>query len=235
MTIDLQTLKCGECGSSVLKRTGMNEYTCEHCGSVTLVEDKVSDRLERVLDQVKNEAGRRLAAEEALRQKLMLRKAGIGVAIVLGAVLVFQVVGLLFFKSRGAPAEQGASQGRQPVVASLVDRTIPTDGVKLGEPRQVLVGSGSSAQPKLLVVARNETGRPLSRGSGNEMAQQSKKFQIEVLRSSMAFLRANTSGGAISSMVGATIGVVGSTSTSMSESRASISAISAARSFTISM
>eukprot|EP01036_Dinobryon_divergens_P008437 gene8437-11267_t len=55
MTIDLQTLKCGECGSSVLKRTGLNEYTCEHCGSVTLVEDNVSDRLERVLDQVKNE------------------------------------------------------------------------------------------------------------------------------------------------------------------------------------
>ena len=56
MTIDLQTLKCGECGSSVLKRTGLNEYTCEHCGSVTLVEDNVSDRLERVLNQVKNEA-----------------------------------------------------------------------------------------------------------------------------------------------------------------------------------
>ena len=63
MTIDLQTLKCGECGSSVLKRTGLNEYTCDHCGSVTLVADNVSDRLERVLDQVKNEAGRRLAAE----------------------------------------------------------------------------------------------------------------------------------------------------------------------------
>ena len=59
-------------------------------------------------------------------------------------------------------------------------------------------------------------GKPPSRGSGSEMAQQSKKFQIEVLRSSMAFLRANTSGGAISSMVGATIGVVGNASTSIS-------------------
>jgi DNA-directed RNA polymerase subunit RPC12/RpoP len=85
MTIDLQTLKCGECGSSVLKRTGLNEYTCEHCGSVTLVEDNVSDRLERVLNQVKNEAGRQLAAEEALRQKLMLRKIGIGVIVVLAS------------------------------------------------------------------------------------------------------------------------------------------------------
>ncbi|MGJ7606036.1 FxLYD domain-containing protein [Variovorax sp. LT1R20] len=155
MTIDLQTLKCGECGSSVLKRTGLNEYTCDHCGSVTLVEDNVSDRLERVLNQVKNEAGRRLAAEEALRQKLMLRKVGIGIAVVLAVVLVARIAELLIASRSPADA--------RPVVAAIVDRTIPEDGLKLGEPRQVLVGSGSSAQPKLLVVARNETGKPLSR------------------------------------------------------------------------
>jgi DNA-directed RNA polymerase subunit RPC12/RpoP len=158
MTIDLQTLKCGECGSSVLKRTGLNEYTCDHCGSVTLVEDNVSDRLERVLNQVKSEAGRQLAAEEALRQKLMLRKVGIAVAILLGVVLVFRVVGLFLFDSRDATS--GAPRS---VVAAAVDRTIPIDGLKLNEPRQVLVGSGSSATPKLLVVARNETGKSLSR------------------------------------------------------------------------
>jgi len=161
MTIDLQTLKCGECGSSVLKRTGLNEYTCDHCGSVTLVEDKVSDRLERVLEQVKNEAGRRLAAEEALRQKLMLRKIGIGVIVVLGVVLVGRLVGV-FFDARKAPEARDARATRA-VAAAVVDRTIPTDGVKLNEPRQVLVGSGTSAMPKLLVVARNETGKPLSR------------------------------------------------------------------------
>ena len=155
MTIDLQTLKCGECGSSVLKRTGLNEYTCDHCGSVTLVEDNVSDRLERVLNQVKNEAGRRLAAEEALRQKLMLRNIGIAVIGVLGAVLVWRIA-MLFVEPR-------RPDDARPVVAAVVDRSIPTDGLKLGEPRQVLVGSGSSAQPKLLVVARNETGKTLSR------------------------------------------------------------------------
>lgn len=158
MTIDLQTLKCGECGSSVLKRTGLNEYTCEHCGSVTLVEDNVSDRLERVLDQVKNEAGRRLAAEEALKQKLMLRKIGIGVIAVLGVVLVGRIVGLFLGSGKPSPDARPAS-----VAAAVVDRTIPPDGLKLGEPRQVLVGVGSSAMPKLLVVARNETGKPLSR------------------------------------------------------------------------
>ncbi|MET3495244.1 FxLYD domain-containing protein [Variovorax boronicumulans] len=155
MTIDLQTLKCGECGSSVLKRTGLNEYTCGHCGSVTLVEDNVSDRLERVLNQVKSEAGRQLAAEGALRQQQMLRKVGIGVAVVLGVVLVASVAGLLLDSRRPDSA--------RPTVAAFVDRTIPVDGLKLGEPRQVLVGSGTSAVPKLLVVARNETGKPLSR------------------------------------------------------------------------
>jgi DNA-directed RNA polymerase subunit RPC12/RpoP len=155
MTIDLQTLKCGECGSSALKRTGLNEYTCDHCGSVTLVEDNVSDRLERVLNQVKNEAGRRLAAEQALRQNFVLRNIGIAIIGVLGLVLVWRIVAAL--------VEPRRPDDRRPVVAAVVDRSIPTDGLKLGEPRQVLVGSGSSAQPKLLVVARNETGKPLSR------------------------------------------------------------------------
>ena len=88
MTIDLQTLKCGECGSSVLKRTGLNEFTCQHCGSVTLVEDDISDRLDRVLDQVKDAAARRLADEQATRQKVAMRTAGFAVAAVVGITSV---------------------------------------------------------------------------------------------------------------------------------------------------
>ena len=158
MTIDLQTLKCGECGSSALKRTGLNQYACQHCGSVTLVEDNVSDRLDRVLEQVKNEAGRRLAADEARQRKAMLRNAGIGMAVVAGVLLVGAVIAML----AGSRPSTIASAAR-PVVAPPVDRTIPADGLKLGEPRQVLVGGGSSAVPRLLVVARNETGKPLAR------------------------------------------------------------------------
>ncbi|MFM9925794.1 FxLYD domain-containing protein [Variovorax sp. H27-G14] len=189
MTIDLQTLKCGECGSSVLQRTGLNEYTCKHCGSVTLVEDNVSDRLERVLDQVKNEAGRQLAAEAALRQKLMLRKISIGVIVVLGVVLVGRAVEV-FLASRHVSDASDASGAPRSMVAAVVDRTIPTDGVKLGEPRQVLVGSGSSAQPKLLVVARNDTGKALSRASiravyydgDNRLDERSETLPIGVLQ-----------------------------------------------------
>ncbi|RTD91103.1 TFIIB-type zinc ribbon-containing protein [Variovorax atrisoli] len=183
MTIDLQTLKCGECGSSVLKRTGLNEYTCEHCGSVTLVEDNVSDRLERVLNQVKNEAGRRLAAEEARKQALMLRKLGIAVGVAVAAVVLFGVIGVVL-GNRNADT-RGASQR----VAADIDRTIPVEGLKLDEPRQVLVGSGSSATPKLLVVARNETGKPLSRAGiravyydgENKLDERSETLPVAVL------------------------------------------------------
>ena len=157
MTIDLQTLKCGECGSSVLKRTGLNEFTCQHCGSVTLVEDDVSDRLDRVLDQVKDAAARRLAAEQAARQKVAMRTAGFVVAGVFGIAVLVMVVQLFTRKD--------TSGGGRASVASVVDRNIPVDGLKLGEPRQVLVGSGSSARPKLLVVARNETGKSLERAN----------------------------------------------------------------------
>jgi predicted RNA-binding Zn-ribbon protein involved in translation (DUF1610 family) len=158
MTIDLQTLKCGECGSSVLKRTGLNEFTCQHCGSVTLVEDDISDRLDRVLDQVKDAAARRLADEQAARQKVAMRTAGFAVAAVFGITLLVMVVQM--FTRKDTP-----DSGRRASVAAVVDRNIPTDGLKLGEPRQVLVGSGSSARPKLLVVVRNETGKPLERAS----------------------------------------------------------------------
>ena len=157
MTIDLQTLKCGECGSNALKRTGLNQYACQHCGSVTLVEDNVSDRLDRVLDQVKNAAGERLAQEQALKQKMVMRNAGIAVAAVLGVGLVAMVASLI--------SARDEHPRTQPARASVVDRTIPVDGLRLGEPRQVLVGSGGSAQARLLVVARNETGKPLERAN----------------------------------------------------------------------
>jgi len=184
MTIDLQTLKCGECGSSALKRTGLNQYACQHCGSVTLVEDNVSDRLDRVLEQVKNEAGRRLAADEAQRRKALLRNAGIGMAVVAGVLLVGAAIGLV----AGSRPSTNASAAR-PVVAPPVDRTIPADGLKLGEPRQVLVGCGSSAVPKLMVMARNDTGKPLARAGikavyydgDNRLEERTETLPISVL------------------------------------------------------
>ncbi len=47
--INTQTLACSNCGSSQFARQERNEYRCLHCGSVTLVEDDVAQRLETIL------------------------------------------------------------------------------------------------------------------------------------------------------------------------------------------
>jgi hypothetical protein len=159
VTINLQTLKCGECGSGVLQRSGLNQYTCAHCGSVSIVEDDVSERLSRVLDQVKGEAARQLAAEQSARGRHVGKS--LGIAAVAGVVLIIGVfVTTAFIVDRKEPSAAG-----RPAVASTMPRTIPLDGLKFDAPRQVLVGSGSSARPRLLVMARNESGTALERPS----------------------------------------------------------------------
>ena len=157
MKINLQTLQCGECGSHALRRTGLNQYLCEHCGSTSVVEDNVSERLDRVLEQVKDAAASRLAAEQGLRQTRALRTGAIALAAIFGLVMLTTIVSSLTGKSRTPPAR---------TVAAIKERVIPPEGLKL-ESRQVLVGTGSSAHPKLLVVARNETGQMLDRASVN--------------------------------------------------------------------
>lgn len=177
MSIDLQTLKCAECGSSVLKRTGLNQYVCEHCGSVSVVEDDISDRLDRVLDQVKDAAAERLAAEQRLRQQKAIRTAGIaicGLAVFMLLVLVLSI----FVGNRGGKS-----------APAFVEKPIPVEQLKLEGVREVLVGSRSSARPKLLVVARNETGKVLDRPSieavfydgDNKLGSQSESLPVDVL------------------------------------------------------
>jgi DNA-directed RNA polymerase subunit RPC12/RpoP len=156
MTIDLRTLKCGECGSGTLRRAGLNQYQCEHCGSVSLVEDHVSDRLEHVLEQVKGEAARRLAQEEAAHRRSTNKAAAIIFCVAVAMMLV--VVPLVNgFTQRGK-----ASSARRAAAAPPA-REIPVDSLQLVEARQVLLGSGDGARPKLLVTVRNQSDRPLER------------------------------------------------------------------------
>ncbi len=159
MTIDLKTLKCGECGSGALQRTGLNQFSCGHCGSVTITQDDVSQRLERVLDQVKDEAARRLAAEQSARNRVV----GKNTAIVMGVAVVAMmlIVGLsAFVASRKQTARSG---GSLPGVTSIANRDIPVTDLRLDTPREVLAGSGSSARPKLLVMVRNDGDLALDR------------------------------------------------------------------------
>jgi len=151
MTINHQTLRCAECGSSALKRTGLNQYECEHCGSVSVVEDDISDRLDRVLDQVKDAAAERLNAEQGARQQQAIRIA----AFVLGGIACFVILTLVL------SSFVGNRRGDRPSPMAIVEKPIPVDLLKLVDVREVLTGSSQSA--KLLVVARNETGKVLER------------------------------------------------------------------------
>ena len=86
-------------------------------------------------------------------------------------------------------------------------------------------GIGNPQQPAILAIARDRirpTGRPAE--SGSEIAHKSKKFAMLVFRSSAALRTAKTFGSSTSAMVGATIVVVGKTSASSPDSRASIAA-----------
>lgn len=159
MTINLQTLKCGECGGGELRRTGLNQYECAHCGSVSVVEDDVSDRLDRVLDQVQRAAAERLAAEEAARRRHLARIAGyaaIGVAALAGVVVLVQLL-----SPRPEPARRTAVAAR----TAPQPPEVPPDSLALGEAVQVLAGAGSSARPRLFVLARNQGPLPLARPS----------------------------------------------------------------------
>jgi hypothetical protein len=154
MTIDLKTLKCGECGSNALRPVGTNQYVCEHCGAHTLIEDTVSERLDRVLDQVKDAAAERLAGEQSARIKTG-RLVVFILAVTVGVMLILGTINSLMIKRQQAGSRAAA------VASPPADLAIASDGLKLGEPVQVMAGSGSSAKAKLLVMARNDTDKPL--------------------------------------------------------------------------
>lgn len=179
MTINFQSLRCSECGSTGFDRTGPNQYTCQHCKAVSVVEDDVSERLDHMLDQVKDAAAARMAAEQSVRNQQLIRNGAIALAAV--ALFFFLAVFLgVFSRHDHTPAFE------RPVI----DRTIPLDGLKMTDVRQVLVGSGSSVQTKLLVVARNETGKPLSGprigarlyDGDNNLGERSESLPVSVLQ-----------------------------------------------------
>ena len=87
----------------------------------------------------------------------------------------------------------------------------------------------------LRATSISPTGSPPARGSGSEIAQRSKKLTIAGLRRSSPFLAVKPSLLETSAIVGATIGVVGNTSASRSERRASIARTRAVRSRSIAI
>ncbi len=60
--IDTKTLTCSNCHGGDFVRLGDNEFKCTHCGSITIVQDDVAERLEQILRKMQSTAAAPVAA-----------------------------------------------------------------------------------------------------------------------------------------------------------------------------
>ncbi len=133
-TINTVTLTCSTCGSAQFIKLDTNEYQCSHCQAVTLVEDNVAQRLEKIL------RGMQQPAPAAKLQP------GAIVAIVL-VVLAAILVPLTFNLGSSTRAPY-----RPPVIPPL-DASL----VKLTDVQEMRVRNRN----QLVMVMRNETGEKI--------------------------------------------------------------------------
>jgi hypothetical protein len=135
-TINTVTLTCSTCGSAQFTKLDTNEYQCSHCHAVTLVEDNVAQRLEKILRNIQQP------------QPAPLKPAAIAAIslAVLAAVLVPLVVSSL--GSRPSPTPSPARIAEPPIDASLVKLT------DIQEVKQ-------RGRTELVMIVRNETGRKI--------------------------------------------------------------------------
>jgi len=106
--INTKTLTCSHCGGARFTRLAHNDYRCEHCEAVTLVEDDVAQRLEQLLRQLQ-------APRTPPRPSLLARGS-------IAAWVVFSVVVVGVFLWRGVLSrvgEPGAWATAVPGLASL--------------------------------------------------------------------------------------------------------------------
>ncbi|SIT28715.1 FxLYD domain-containing protein [Achromobacter sp. MFA1 R4] len=133
-TINTVTLTCSTCGSAQFTKLDTNEYQCSHCHAVTLVEDNVAQRLEKILRNIQKPPSAPMKP---------IAVAAISVAIVAG-VLVPLAVGLL--GSRPSP-----SPGRS------AEPPIDAARVKLTDVQEIK----ARGRTQLVMIVRNETGRKI--------------------------------------------------------------------------
>lgn len=135
-TINTVTLTCSNCGSGHFTKLDQNEYRCTHCQAVTLVEDNVAERLEQIL------RGMQAPATPRVKPNLAITAAAIAVAVISIPV----VISLMNGSSR---TSYQATPRIPPIDASLV---------KLTDTREISNGS----RKQLLLMMRNETGKPIN-------------------------------------------------------------------------
>ncbi len=135
-TINTVTLTCSTCGSAQFTKLDTNEYQCSHCHAVTLVEDNVAQRLEKILRGMQQPA-------PAARLK---PGAVVAIALaVLAAILVPLTASLFNTGSSSRPPSRAAPP---PIDAALV---------KLTDVQEVR----AHGRGQLVMLMRNETGRKI--------------------------------------------------------------------------
>lgn len=134
-TINTVTLTCSNCGGGQFTKIAQNEYKCDHCGALTLVEDDVAQRLEQLLQGMRQQAPRPGEVPVA-KPRVMLAALVVILALGAGAFLV-----LLNQPSPGTPRLGPA-------------KPVDVSRITLGEPQRVRTWTGD----KLLVTIHNNTG-----------------------------------------------------------------------------
>lgn len=135
-TINTVTLTCSTCGSAQFTKLAPNEYRCNHCHALTLVEDDVAQRLEKILRGMQQPHRPPQIKPSAL--------AAIGLAV--AAVIVIPLVASLL------------SPGSSPAPRRLV-QPAPIDAalVKLTDVRE----TQERGRKQLVMMMRNETGKKI--------------------------------------------------------------------------
>jgi len=100
--IDTKTLTCANCHGGDFIRLGSNEFKCNHCGSITLVEDDVAQRLEQILRKLQSPAGHAQANADQTLTVVRIVMAIVGLAVLL-AVLIPLLIGVSRHKSTPPP------------------------------------------------------------------------------------------------------------------------------------
>ncbi|MNK13259.1 hypothetical protein D3C87_313440 [compost metagenome] len=134
-TINTVTLTCSACGSGQFTKLDANEYRCNHCHAVTLVEDNVAQRLEKLLRNI-----------QAPRHPPVKPAALVAIGLAVAAAIVIPLAGSLMSSSRGAAPSRPAAAA--PIDASLV---------KLTDIQEIK----TRGRTQLVMIMRNETGRKI--------------------------------------------------------------------------
>lgn len=135
--INTVTLTCSTCGSNQFNKVATNEYRCVHCQALTLVEDDVAQRLEKILRGMQ-------APQQAPQQIKASWIIGILAAIV--AIIAVAVVTAIL--------DNHDSSRLHVVPPRVVEKPIDSSLVTLTNTQEVV----DNGRREIIVLMRNETG-----------------------------------------------------------------------------